>query len=75
MASCDQRNVDYSGRQNCCRCENQFARRLRGARKLGLIGSTVGTTASVATATGETTVAANSAYNNQLPSSVLLNSE
>jgi hypothetical protein len=67
VASCDQRNVDYSGRQNCCRCENQFARRLRGARKLGLVSSTIGATTSAATTAGQVTVAANSAYNSQLP--------
>ena len=67
VTSCDQRNVDYSGRQNCCRCENQFARRLRGARKLGLVSSTIGATTSAATTAGQVTVAANSAYNSQLP--------
>ena len=65
--SCDQRNVDYSNRQNCCRCENQFARRLRGARKLGLLGNTISATTSVATDAGKATVAANSLYNDQLP--------
>ena len=70
VATCDQKNVDYSSRQNCCRCERQDAaqpRWLRGARKLGLIGATVGATASVATAAADTTIAANSAYSSQLP--------
>ena len=70
VTTCDQKNVDYSSRQNCCRCERQDAaqpRWLRGARKLGLIGATVGATASVATAAADTTIAANGAYIKQLP--------